>query len=89
MLLRQLGEVAGDDVPAGVKLKANSGEEASQPVVGPDLDGEGHVRLFLEFDLQISAHADGVLASGSAHARPSAQLPIDVSGNFPAHFSAE
>ena len=59
MLLRQLGEVAGDDVPAGIKLKANSGEEASQPVVGPDLDGEGHVRLFLEFDLQISAQADG------------------------------
>ena len=26
-----------------------------------------------------------VLAPGSAHARPSAQLPIDTSGNFPAH----
>ena len=25
----------------------------------------------------------GVLAPGSAHARPSAQPPIDVSGNFP------
>ena len=27
----------------------------------------------------------GVLAPGSAHARPSAQPPIDVSRNFPAH----
>ena len=31
----------------------------------------------------------GVLAPGSAHARPSAQPPIDVSGNFPVHMSAE
>ena len=31
----------------------------------------------------------GVLAPGSAHARPSAQPPIDVSGNFPARMSAE
>ena len=31
----------------------------------------------------------GVLAPGSAHARPSAQPPIDMSGNFPAHVSAE
>ena len=31
----------------------------------------------------------GVLAPGSAHARPSAQPPIDVSGNFPAPVSAE
>jgi hypothetical protein len=31
----------------------------------------------------------GVLAPGSAHARPSAQPPIDVSGNFPPHVSAE
>ena len=31
----------------------------------------------------------GVLAHGSAHTRPSAQSPIDVSGNFPAHVSAE
>ena len=31
----------------------------------------------------------GVLAPGSAHARPSAQPPIDVSGNFSAHVSAE
>ena len=30
----------------------------------------------------------GVLAPGSAHARPSAQPPIDMSGNFPAHVSA-
>ena len=31
----------------------------------------------------------GVLAPGSAHARPSARHPIDTSGNFPAHVSAE
>ena len=31
----------------------------------------------------------GVLASGSAHARPSARPPIDTSGNFSAHMSAE
>ena len=31
----------------------------------------------------------GVLAPGSVHARPSAQPPIDTSGNFPAHLSAE
>ena len=31
----------------------------------------------------------GVLAPGSAHARPSAQPPIDVRGNFPARVSAK
>ena len=31
----------------------------------------------------------GVLAPGFAHARPSAQPPIDTSRNFPAHMSAE
>jgi hypothetical protein len=31
----------------------------------------------------------GVLAPGSAQSRPSVQPPIDVSGNFPAHLSAE
>ena len=31
----------------------------------------------------------GVLAPGSAHARPSAWPPIDTSGNFSAHVSAE
>ena len=29
----------------------------------------------------------GVLAPGSAHARPSAQPPIDTNGNFSAHMS--
>jgi hypothetical protein len=29
----------------------------------------------------------GVLVPGSAHLRPSAQPPIDVSRNFPAHMS--
>ena len=31
----------------------------------------------------------GVLAPGSAHARPSARPPIDTSGNLPVHMSAE
>ena len=31
----------------------------------------------------------GVLATWSAHARPSARPPIDTSGNFTAHVSAE
>ena len=31
----------------------------------------------------------GVLAHGCAHARPSAQPPIDVSGNLLVHMSAE
>ena len=31
----------------------------------------------------------GVLAPGSPHARPSARPPIDTSGKFPAHMSAE
>ena len=31
----------------------------------------------------------GVLAPSSAHARPSARPPINTSGNFPAHMSAE
>ena len=31
----------------------------------------------------------GFLTPGSAHARPSAQPPINTSGNFPAHMSAE
>jgi hypothetical protein len=31
----------------------------------------------------------GVLAHGSAHARPSARPPIDTSGNFPVPMSAE
>ena len=38
---------------------------------------------------KISPHADGVLAPGSAHARPSARPPIDMSGNFSPHVSAE
>jgi hypothetical protein len=31
----------------------------------------------------------GVLAPGSSHAKPSARPPIDTSGNFSAHVSAE
>ena len=41
--------------------------------------------MFIEFPLTPM----GVLAPGSAHARPSTQPPIDMSGNFPAHVSAE
>jgi hypothetical protein len=38
---------------------------------------------------KISASEMGVLAPGPVHARPSARPPIDTSGNFPAHTSAE
>ena len=31
----------------------------------------------------------GVLAPESAHSRPSARPPIDVSGNFPVHVAVE
>ena len=37
--------------------------------------------------IQIPLAPMGVLAPGSAHARPSARLPIDTSGNFSAHMS--
>ena len=43
----------------------------------------------LENQYQISASADGVLAPGSAHARPSARPLINTSRNFSAHISAE
>ena len=46
-------------------------------------------RRFLTKKIINSAHADGVLAPGSAHAGPSARPPINMSGNFPAHVSAE
>ena len=42
-------------------------------------------QTFLKFPLAPM----GVLAPGSAHARPSAQPPIDMSGNFPEHVSAD
>ena len=38
---------------------------------------------------KVSASANGVLAPMFAHAGPSAQPPIDMSGNFSAHVSAE
>ena len=44
-----------------------------------------YVNIMIKFTLAPM----GVLAPGSAHARPSAQPPIDTSGNFPAHVSAE
>ena len=45
---------------------------------------------FLGYDLyEFPLAPMGVLAPGSAHARPSAQPPINMSGYFPAHVSAE
>ena len=38
---------------------------------------------------KIFAHADGGPRSRVCARRPSAQPPIDISGNFPAHVSAE
>ena len=44
----------------------------------------------MEFEEEESSLAlMGVLAPGSVHARPSARPPIDTSGNFPEHMSAE
>jgi hypothetical protein len=40
-------------------------------------------------DWQFPLTPMGVVAPGPAHARPSAQPPIDMSGNFPAHVFAE
>ena len=42
-----------------------------------------------EDDDKFSLAPMGVLATGSAHARPSACPPINTSGNFLAHMSAE
>ena len=41
-----------------------------------------------ENQFKIPLEPMGVLAPGSAHARPSARPPIDTSGNFPEHMSA-
>ena len=41
------------------------------------------------FDIEIPLTPMGVLAPVSAQAGPSAQPPIDVSGNFTVHVSAE
>ena len=38
-------------------------------------------------DVEFPLAPMGVLAHGSAHARPSAEPPIDTSGNFSAHMS--
>ena len=51
--------------------------------------GESILTKLYDCYLEISASADGVLTPGSVHARPSAQPPIDTSGNFSAHVSAE
>ena len=47
------------------------------------------IRHFRKISNQISVHAHGVLAPGSAHARTSARPSISMSGNFSAHMSAE
>ena len=44
--------------------------------------------LFEIKTFSISAHDDGRPCSGSAHARPSALPPIDISGHILAHMSA-
>ena len=55
--------------------------------MGDSLNPEyGKVRTIL---YQIPLAPMGVLAPGSAHARPSTRPPINTSGNFPADVSAE
>ena len=49
--------------------------------------------LLTKYNLSVSTDSNfplapmGVLAPGSAHARPSARPPIDTSGNFSVHMS--
>ena len=45
--------------------------------------------LLTEIAIKFPLEPMGVLAHGSAHVRPSARPPIDTSGNFLAHMSAE
>ena len=45
--------------------------------------------FYEDWEIKIPLAPMGVLATGSAHARTSARTPIDTSGNFPAHLSAE
>ena len=65
-------------IDCGVKFKRN-------------YDLERHRRMTHEKKevLKFPLAPMGVLAPVSAHARHSAQPPIDTSGNFPAHVSAE
>ena len=49
----------------------------------------GYVLFSKKYTYEFPLAPMGVLAPGSAHARPSARPPIDTSGNFPAHMSAE
>ena len=46
-----------------------------------------HSRVKQEQEGKFPLAPMGVLAPGSAHARPSARPPIDTSGNFSAHMS--
>ena len=51
--------------------------------------GMTSVRVNVDHESKFPLEPSGVLAPGSAHARSSAQPPIDTRGNFPAHMSAE
>ena len=57
--------------------------------IKPIDDKQKLIDEFMKMNSKFPLTPMGVLAPGSAHARPSAQPPIDVSGNFPAHVSAE
>ena len=46
----------------------------------------GLITLYVTY-MRIPLALMGVLATGSAHARPTARPPIDTSGNFSAHMS--
>jgi hypothetical protein len=54
-----------------------------------DMHGKGYAYSLLNLLKKFPLWPMGVLDPGSEHARPSGWAPIDTSGNFPAHVSAE
>ena len=66
------------------------GEECDQSLRrSARIRGLEHLKDFEKNKKKFPLTPMGVLAPVSAHARPSPQTPIDVSGNFPAPMSAE
>ena len=85
-----------DEHEKTVKEKVKTGRQlASNANLDETLSQESEVlKADIESDLkamkkikEIPLVPMGVLAPGSAHARPSAQPPIDTSGTFSAHMS--
>ena len=60
-----------------------------KPTINTNTPKQNFRYIPMQKQFEMSTHADGVLAPGSAHARPSARPPLYMSGNFPANVSAE